>query len=124
MLAVAASTSTGVRSVGVDLESLAPDPRRCAPSKPVRRGRASGLAACPPRPARAGFALKESLYKCLQPLVGGWIELRMRGSAGAAILHSPPRLTLRKTLAPAFPAGHELQGSVGFFKHVVAAVAC
>lgn len=125
VLAVAASTSTGVRSVGVDLESLAPDPEAVrAIEACFDEDERRGLAACP-HGLLAGFALKESLYKCLQPLVGGWIDFEDAWVRWSGDPSQPARLTLRKTLAPAFPAGHELQGSVGFFEeHVVAAVAC
>lgn len=126
VLAVAARCSEGVRSLGVDLESLrAGDEavhaiRACF--APVERealaAHRHGLV--------AGFALKEALYKCVQPLVGGWIDFEDVWVEWEAEAARPARLRLLRTLGPGFEAGRVLLGHVSFpdGDHVCAALAC
>lgn len=125
VLALAAPVTPQLRAVGVDVESqaAAPDTVRALDAC-FDLGERQALERHP-HGVLAGFALKEALYKCLQPLVGGWIDFDDAWVEWSGDPAAPARLTLRRTLGSGFPAGRTLPGWVSRFEdHVVALVAC
>lgn len=112
-VAVAVARQVGCRSLGIDSERIVPHDAAadieaiCLDESERRLGQSTGLE----RRVHATlcFCAKESLYKCLYPMVGRFFD----HAAAKVILVDPERacLTLRldQALAPELPAGLELR---------------
>ena len=120
--AAAVASKTNCLGVGIDAEYLmSPSTEEEVASLVVTPGEVASAKRALPGVARSSlvtlaFSAKESLYKCLHPLVGTFFEfqdaelVKVWGTSGAGEF----RLKLRRNLADGFRAGWETRGRFSF----------
>lgn len=109
--------SAHVRSVGVDIEAVLsaeavtavashalPELSRLRQSRGVGTSRALL--------ATVGFSVKESLYKCLHPIVGRFFDFTDAEVTDVDIANGSARIRLLSSLNGEFPAGREFRASL------------